>query len=224
MGYKYHTPNAGKAGTIKTDSGVFIASKYPIVFNASTTFGKVCGGKYSSLFHLYNLLGGDCVADKGVMYAKISWKDKFIHIFGTHLNAGRYYTSVREKQLKIIREFADSFNISKEELVLFSGDFNIDFHDPEEYQLMLKILRVAPPNLVGYPYTYDYKVNTLISSSLRYYLDFILYDVEHLKPTNHFHQSVILKTTTPWIREWPKRGENWDLSDHFPVYAYFNVE
>ena len=90
--------------------------------------------------------GGDCMALKGVEYAKLKVAGSdgtIIHVFGTHMQA-EYATwevrqslgkdtengKVRMKQIDELGEFMDSKEVGVNDLVILAGDLNIDSLHP----------------------------------------------------------------------------------------------
>ncbi len=89
--------------------GVYIFSKYPIshwfAFNYSS-----CGG-------------WDCLASKGAVVAEIQLPDQKVQVLATHLQAGKKFQHIREKQYREIRNVLDA--IYKEGVSQFIvGDLN----------------------------------------------------------------------------------------------------
>lgn len=153
------------------------------------------------------------------MYAKIQKGNTFYHVFGTHLNAAGEF-SVKVAQLHMMRAFVDSLNIPADEPVILGGDFNVNLYSPNEFKQMLQILRAAHPRLVRHMFSSDGLLCTMKENTNRKYIDWIFYDVNHKRPReDSFHEAVVFKSMVPWVHENAWKGEYWDLSDHFPVYA-----
>ena len=113
-----------------SDGGLLILSRYEIVENDT--------------YDYYLNVSGDCVSKKGILYAKIKIKDKYLFLFNTHLQASYYDESqtninttiqVRTGQIEELINYVYNKILTvprheiKKGLVLIAGDFNIDAHD-----------------------------------------------------------------------------------------------
>ena len=149
--YPHRTRILGRDGNDwphEQDGGVMILSRWPIT-NApgqQVNFNDVCNG---------DLFGGsgDCLADKGALYARIRKHGQDYHVIGTHADAGDTYLEhdgafgigeaftrqfgsvdrpinidalVRNLQFGIIREFIDGLNIPATDPVFIAGDMNVN--------------------------------------------------------------------------------------------------
>jgi endonuclease/exonuclease/phosphatase family metal-dependent hydrolase len=95
------------------NSGLYILSRHPIVETISRAFGPE------------NCLRADCLANKGVMLARIAIPGiaKPLEVYNTHLQAGREDNQARIRQSKILVELFQE-NHQKGSAVIFAGDFN----------------------------------------------------------------------------------------------------
>jgi hypothetical protein len=117
-GFGHWTGLTPAKGTEFINGGVFIASRWPIVKQRHTTY-KDCKGS-------------DCMAAKGVVYAKIkkavAGKTEYYHVFGTHMQA--WHTpkkrAIRIKQAHQMRKFISGMKLPKSAIVLMAGDMNED--------------------------------------------------------------------------------------------------
>jgi endonuclease/exonuclease/phosphatase family metal-dependent hydrolase len=206
-GYVYYTQVLGSDDAWEQDGGVIILSRWPIENGEGEerTFGDACYG---------DLISGaefDCLADKGVLYARINKLGQRYHIFGTHLDAGGEEgdRNAREQQLKIIAGFMSEQAIFGSEPVVIGGDFNIDDH--EERQNITQILNVSGPPREGYGYTDEENNNYYPTSpSSGQALDYVFYSNSHLMPVSAINQ----------VRQ-PKDDSGQDLSDHYAVLGSF---
>jgi endonuclease/exonuclease/phosphatase family metal-dependent hydrolase len=156
-GYPYMTELA--FAPFYDDAGVVIQSRYPIEVGLVSSFpATMCSG-------------ADCLARKGVVYARVNKLGRRYHIFGTHLQAGDD-AATRREQLVEMRNLANIMPILPDEPVLMAGDFNIDMEgDVSDYNYMLNVLRATFPNAprpVGVPqspmeprYTSDSRTNDI---------------------------------------------------------------
>lgn len=116
QGFLYHTPILNKNGNpFQQNGGVIIFSKWLILDIAEYDF-RDCDNN-----------SGDCMADKGILYAEILKLGKTYHVFGTHMEAGKQAgdIAVITEQFGEFRDFIDSQYISNKEPVIMAGDMNI---------------------------------------------------------------------------------------------------
>ncbi len=107
------------------DGGLMILSRFPIVAN---------------LYHKFRYgVVADSLAEKGLIYAKISIKDCYLHLFTTHLQASYFESGetnfiasleTRKEQIRfinyLITEVLDKEYDKKKDKVLLVGDMNVD--------------------------------------------------------------------------------------------------
>ena len=201
--YPYRTKILGSDGGIEQDGGVIIVSRWPITAEAQRLFGNICTGDFS-----------DCLADKGVLYARIEKHGRIYHIFASHTQAGdsSERRQSRMQQFGIIKEFIDSRGAPDTEPVFIAGDLNVDKYDAGEFDAMLRILDAWYPRPFGHPYTVDSTINHRAGG--RKYLDYVLVSNRHLQPISAIIETLIPRSPTPF-------GGDYDLSDHFPVFGHF---
>lgn len=99
-----------------------------------------CPKKWKLMTHkketFKNYIGSDKFANKGFIIAKMLHKEsrKYVFFVLTHLNANQKKSKktakVQFKQLQQIKNFIDK-HISNNQLIVFFGDFNIDYDDCE---------------------------------------------------------------------------------------------
>ena len=75
--YPFQTTVVGTDRVFEQDGGVFIASRLPMLEEDEYLFGGVCARIFE-----------DCLADKGVNYAKLWDGERIMHVFATHLQNG----------------------------------------------------------------------------------------------------------------------------------------
>ncbi len=200
--YPYRTRVLGRDGLIRQDGGVVILSRWPIEHEDQRLFGDVCAGT-------------DCLAQKGVLYARIEKAGRRYHLFGLHAQADRSRASVRERQLRMVNEFVADQRIPRDELVVIGGDVNVDLltdAQSDEYSRMMEVLDVAHPRLAHasdeLP-TWDAATNSMLDGPARGHLDYVLYSRAHLTPVWSVNE-------VRFVREGGR-----DLSDHHAVYGGF---
>lgn len=112
-GYPQKAEGPGTGSYLGVNSGLYILSRHPILESDSRAFSsKDC-------------LSWDCMANKGVQFARIavSGLPKPVEIYNTHLQAGREDTVARQSQVKTLLEFYREKH-KPGAPVFFAGDFN----------------------------------------------------------------------------------------------------
>jgi exonuclease III len=143
-GFPYRTTILNEPGgfiPFPVNGGVIIFSRWPIEAEDEIDFAE-CGQAAS-----------DCLANKGVKYARVNKLGKRYHIFGTHMDAGSNTDDIfaRRTQMAEIRDFILALDISDGEPVIFGGDFNTDPIDSDmDYQAFLDTMQPVIPQHIGY--------------------------------------------------------------------------
>jgi sphingomyelin phosphodiesterase len=209
--YPYATSILGSDRGMEQDGGVIIVSKYPIEAEDQRLFGSLCKGD-------------DCLADKGVLYARIKKQGYRYHLFASHTQAdpSPEDAAIRRRQFNIIKTFIDSKQIPANEAVIIGGDLNVDkIRYFPEFQRMVCIFNAEHPQEAGYQYTFDPQTNQLAEQGTpSEYLDYILYSKVHRQPIKAFNEVRIFRSGEEW-KEFPWEKALWDLSDHYAVYGHF---
>lgn len=206
---------------LKDDGGVFIMSRYPIVDSDTLTYAE-CSGVF-----------GDCLAKKGVSYAKVKKNGKHYHVFATHLQANNDASDVEARKIQLIE--LSTFILGKAhtapvngERVIVAGDMNIDpTINAREYRDMLRFLQTpAPPSSALKP-TLDPRVNDL--AKWRYggepasTLDYVFAHNFGGQPTSRRYDIVKPKVARKRVTITTATRKVFvsDLSDHYGVSAVF---
>ncbi|MCX6578907.1 MAG: hypothetical protein NT166_01830 [Candidatus Aminicenantes bacterium] len=140
--YPYIVDKSGSLNPLNQDSGLFFASKFPILRH---TFRE---------FRDKSLLTPDVIADKGISAAYFQFGPAagaagatILRVFLTHLQSRESEFKTREKQLSQIRGFiARSSTPGKKRKdpakihTILVGDFNVAGDNGEEYKKMLDLL------------------------------------------------------------------------------------
>jgi endonuclease/exonuclease/phosphatase (EEP) superfamily protein YafD len=201
--YPYRTAVVDQ-GTFNDDGGVFIASRWPIDTSAQIVFAD-CNGT-------------DCLAAKGVMYAKIRKHGRAFHLFGSHTQAWNDPQNVATRILQFLQmnDFISSLNIPDTEPVIIGGDLNVDkiLNNLNEYPGMLDTLDVLEPVYLGNPNTYDGNLSFYTDPYFEY-LDYVFTKNNHFSPYSATNEVVILRSVADPL--W----DIFDLSDHFAVRGRF---
>ncbi|MCP4123303.1 MAG: T9SS type A sorting domain-containing protein [Bacteroidetes bacterium] len=192
---------------ILEDGGIMIASRWPIEYSEQMVWND-CNTP-------------DCLANKGVMYARINKLGRKYHLFSTHQQAfnGTDDVAARNLQMQQFSAFIDAQNIPADEAVIFGGDMNVDKYTNKqgEYDNMFTIFNSTEPTYSGHPYTWDKYSNHYINlgSEAPEYLDYVLADNDYLVPTSQSNSVWILRSN---------HDDMWnihDLSDHFGIHGRF---
>lgn len=205
-------------------SGLAIFSKHPIL---DVDFVDFIDG--------FQIDNPEAFADRGVMYAKIKKGGTISHIFNTHTQSesltGKHWDiwadapKVRMKQYKVIKNFAKKFNIPKDQLVLFGGDFNEDkFAGGKaegQYDEMIEALAVEEIQVRGKQiFSFDTTTNPFLKTyytnpdhTYKEYLDFIFVSRLGAEVAPSDASCIILHPT------WPQdcATKDCEISDHYPV-------
>jgi endonuclease/exonuclease/phosphatase family metal-dependent hydrolase len=209
--YIPYNPSTNTLGFNIFDSGVLVASRYPIVNTAD--------------FIYPNCTGTDCFANKGVIYAEIIKNGKAYHVTSTH--TASFDTdearALRQEHFQQIRALVDQQNIPASEAVMMGGDFNVNkMLWPQDYAQMLLNLKATDPVSTGYTAsTFDPRVNKLAGAAgsggtTVEYLDYIVSSNTHRQPIQSRNDVRIIRSAANPL------FMTWDLSDHFPVMGQFN--
>ena len=204
--YPYQSRLLGRDSGLGQDGGVVVVSKWPIERQFQRLFGEDCAAE-------------DCLAEKGVLYARINKEGRRIHIFATHLQAGADQEALRERQLSTIKRLIDQMRLPTDEPVLIGGDLNVDRFAGARtgaFGEMIRILEAEHPlpPAGSWPHrpTMDPARNPLTDGPLPLYLDYVLYSEAHLRPVSAFND----------VR--PVAAAGRPLSDHFAVHGHFVFE
>ncbi|MEM9074168.1 MAG: sphingomyelin phosphodiesterase [Myxococcota bacterium] len=214
VGYSFSTGPLG-TGVLSEDSGLFVASRVPIVEHAFEEFDAKAGE--------------DALSDKGIAHAVVDVSERWpgidhLELFGVHLQSGYAQHAVRKKQLGQLASYVGRrVTQAKRDrtAVATLGDFNVVGEAPDqvqpswEYEQLLRILRGAED--LGKPgeFTWDGVVNewmTQEDDESRKRLDYI-FAFESVLALG----SVRALTATARIDPFLSDGRH--LSDHFAVVA-----
>jgi hypothetical protein len=189
-GFPYRTEILNAAGLIPipTNGGVMIFSRWPIEVEDEIDFAE-CGQAAQ-----------DCLANKGVKYAKVNKLGKFYHIFGTHMDAGGQEDDIfaRRTQMAEIRDFISDLEIPEGEAVIFGGDFNTEPTGSDmDYRAFLDTMNPIIPEHIGF-----YESN--FNDDFGLIIDHAWGDRTHLVPTTITNEVITMRSLDPVL---------WDLSE-----------
>jgi endonuclease/exonuclease/phosphatase family metal-dependent hydrolase len=182
------------------NGGVFILSKWPIEIEYQHVYEHCHGGILTN--------PPDCLAAKGIKYARINKAGRRYHLLGTHLDAGFDQRDYFARSGQIDEMVAFRFGGRADEPVLWAGDFNIDKRSslPErqqEYQTLLKALSLTAP-----PCPECSPVDG--TNPKGEWIDYVFFSNAHLPARENSNH--VLR---------PKDGAGGDLSDHYAVLGRF---
>lgn len=247
-GFFFHTSIVEDDGiSLRSDGGVFISSRWPILAQGQIVFddcyledclaakgvsyakiNKTIGNS-SQIYHVFGTHLQATTGPPGFPLDKLGSRD------------------TRRKQLEQLQEFITQNAvlgfIQPGEPVIIGGDMNVDRYAPDplffepEYDGMLSILNATDPNEFLWRETdfswlpVDFSdilnpiYNWLAIGSSPELLDYVLYSngtalTEHLIPRVACDAVLPFKAVSNWDDGSP-RGN--DLSDHYPVYGYFDL-
>lgn len=200
--YPYQTQVVDRSGAIE-DGGVLIVSRWPIEHEDQITFSD-CDAD-------------DCLAAKGVMYARINKGGQKYHVFGSHTQAwtAAENQATRAQQFSEMKAFMDQQNIPASDAVIIAGDLNVDKTNfPAEHQAMLNILNASEVQQVAgsYAYTADGNVNAWTDGRPEF-LDYVLTSNAHLQPQQASSDVRVPRSIDASV------FTKYDLSDHFAIEA-----
>jgi endonuclease/exonuclease/phosphatase family metal-dependent hydrolase len=191
------------------DGGVLIVSKFPIEREEQLLWGNNCNAD-------------DCLANKGIRYARINKLGRKYHVFGTHMDAFNDPDDVnmRLTQMTLFNDFVRFLNFSPNEAVLMGGDFNVERirNQLGEYDSLFTRMHCVLPQYLGHQdATWDVEHNYYNARETvpQEYLDYIM-------PHNEYHRPTISQNTPVILRS--SHDDMWrifDLSDHHPVWGHF---
>lgn len=142
--YPYIVKKSASPNPLNQDSGLFFASKFPILRH---TFRE---------FHDKSLFTSDVIAEKGILAAAFEFgsaadadaaNSTTLRVFLTHLQSNKPDFKTREKQLAQLRKFI-VHSLARERkktnpgkiYTILLGDFNVIGDYDDEYQKMLALL------------------------------------------------------------------------------------
>jgi endonuclease/exonuclease/phosphatase family metal-dependent hydrolase len=243
--YPYIVGKSGSPNPLNQDSGLFFASKFPIMRH---TFQE---------FHDKSFFTPDKIADKGILAVRFEFGSAadaadatILRVFLTHLQSRNSEFKTREKQLTQLRRFITQSstpgknrkNPAKIYTILL-GDFNVTGDNGEEYRKMLDLLdyprdlfREKNPKRKGF--SWNSQENLFLKSVYEddndmQRLDYVFsYDHIPYVYKHKQHESVKLGKVvchSCGIFK-PKSSGNsgelpgkWDLSDHYGVEAVIEI-
>ncbi|MCF8460996.1 MAG: T9SS type A sorting domain-containing protein [Flavobacteriales bacterium] len=201
-GFPYRTEILNQPSGIipfPVNGGVIIFSRWPIEAEDEIDYAE-CGQAAQ-----------DCLANKGVKYARVNKLGKIYHVFGTHMDAGGGADDIhaRRTQMAEIRNFIADLNLPENEPVIFGGDFNTNPVDGDnDYQAFLDTMSPIIPRHIGY-------FESNFNDDFGKIIDHAWGDRLHLVPTSITNEVITIRSLDPVL---------WDISefsDHRCVLGRF---
>ncbi|MFK7798854.1 MAG: T9SS type A sorting domain-containing protein [Aureispira sp.] len=197
-GFQYRTGILNDGQFPTWNGGVMIFSKWPIELEDEYDY-RSCDNN-----------AGDCLAAKGVLYARVNKLGKKYHIFGTHVEAGGQPNdiAIKKEQFGEQRDFIAQQQIPADEAVILGGDMNTDANSVQYPDLIDSLHPIIPEHRGFY-------ASTAVDSDTLNIIDHVWGIRTHLIPTE--------AETKVWILRGID-GQLWDIfdpSDHLPINGRF---
>jgi hypothetical protein len=121
---KYYLVGPSRGEGLEVGGGLMILSRYPITAASAFIYGESADW--------------EALASKGALYARIDLAKEigsgcYIHVFITHMQAGREYGGIRWKQLIELKRFIENATRDDEYPIVLMGDFNIVADMPKDW-------------------------------------------------------------------------------------------
>lgn len=198
-----------KKGFFKTNSGVWILSKYPI---SNQQFMKYKNKK-----------GSDIFSKKGAVYMEVTLPHNKLQIIATHTQSLAKYRTAREKQFTQLKTRLADVHFTESIPQFIIGDLNCDFYDTSAYQSMLQKLDVLPFHFTGEKYSWNGKENELAYS----FFDTIQESLDYILLRNaHKEKASVISTTimNPKQDSCFCKNKYFNISDHHPIISTIQLK
>lgn len=148
---------------VREDGGIFLMSRFPIVFSRRWIYGEGAGA--------------DALSVKGVIYARLQVGTQKLDVMVTHAQSGSEHAAVRKRQFEELSRFAAEWE-SKDVAQVLLGDLNVAEAETGEYESMLSVLG-QPWDVYRHlnqdqGFTSDGLMNALVGNSVRERIDYLL--------------------------------------------------
>ncbi len=182
--------------SLKTSSGIWILSKYPMKEVAKIQFKRKSGFDNK-------------MARKGALMVEVNKNGQIFQVIGTHLNAGGTL-DLKASQIRQIKdELIDVYHNEDHPLVV-AGDFNIDKFEDSGLDSMLCILDMNDYGMDGdRQFTFDHTKNDLGDGVSKGVIDFVYFKPGKLKVNRTTRRIPLIE------KIWSKSRKS--LSDHNPI-------
>ena len=193
-----------KSGVLKSNSGVWIFSKFPIAKQDFVAYKKK--------------KGSDLFAIKGARFIEVNVNNKKIQLIGTHMQSMLKFKSTRVLQYHQLKnEMADKhFDYAVPQFIV--GDLNCNYYDSTECNLMHQLLDVSPSPYTGEKYSWNGMQNDLAYKFFGHDLETLDY-VLLRKPSGQMANITSTKILNPYSDSCVCNKNFHNLSDHHPVIS-----
>lgn len=186
-----------KKHSLRTSSGIWMVSKYPIEKIAKVEFKRKSG--------IDNKM-----ARKGALMVQMTKNGQKFNVIGTHLNS-LGSLELRLDQLRQIKNELIDVYAEEGVPVIVAGDYNIlRYNEPGSVDKIVQVLGMEDYQLSGnIKYTYDYTTNHLALGKTKDEIDYVFFRPGCID----VHQ---VERSVPIIEKTWERGKK-HLSDHNPL-------
>lgn len=189
--------------SLRTNSGLWILSKYPIEFSQEIKFKTKCGI--------------DAFSRKGALMAQICVQGQKIQIIATHLQSSGESWLKESQCVEIANRITDYY---KQDGVpqIICGDFNIEMASKSHYDNMLKILDAHDSEISGtHKFTFD-RLNNDLNAEISKKQELIDYVLIRKNKSNVSFKEKLIKI---FKHKWDDNHS--DLSDHYAIEAQLEI-
>ena len=187
--------------SLKTNSGLWVFSKYPILRHQSIVY--------------QTRHGIDAFSRKGALLVDINVNGHVVQVAGTHLqNSGPSWL----KQMQCVEFFEHLLKPNQKQGVpqIICGDFNIDMRTQgEEYRKMLNLLDATDTNTDSQLVTYDRQDNQLKNETGT--SDLIDYILVRQNGAALMWSTAVRRFSRTWKKDFS------DLSDHYSLHTVITI-
>lgn len=189
--------------SLRTNSGLWILSRHPIMNQSSIEFE--------------NRQGVDAMARKGALLVELDARGYRIQIVGTHLQNSDDHSLKQNQCAELFNKLLQK-NQRHGVPQIICGDFNIDQHTmPDQYEQILNTLQVQNQVSDSMVYSYDRSENDLQieHGDTRELIDFIF--IRDNRALVECTARTVKRFRYPWS------ASHHDLSDHYSIEATLHV-
>jgi len=198
-----------KGGFMKTNSGVWILSKYPIQKQAFITYK--------------NKTSSDVFAKKGATFLELEIQNKKIQIIGTHTQSLNKNRVVRAKQFRQLKgNMCDTYFCDSIPQFII-GDLNCNYYDTSEYNDMIRELESLPVTFTGEKHSWNGLDNDLafkFSEHSLETLDYILLSNKHVNRAEIVSTEILRPKNDSCYCKYKFQS----LSDHHPIVSVIKLK
>ncbi|HUM52524.1 MAG TPA: sphingomyelin phosphodiesterase [Chitinophagales bacterium] len=198
-----------KPGFFKTNSGVWIFSKFPIQKQAFITYK--------------NKTSSDVFAKKGATFIQLEILNKKIQIIGTHTQSLNKNVTKRFKQFNQLKKKMLDIYMDDSIPQFIIGDLNSNYYDTTEYNAMIQTLETLPVSFTGEKYSWNGLQNDLANKFSEHSLetlDYILLRKQHVSKAEIISTEILKPTKDTCFCKYKFQN----LSDHHPIISTIKLK